>query len=276
MPISQTPQQVPFPLFEKESLQPSVDRYTSIPTTQQVRAHKLFGIPLTSTLTGETLSDETIDYNIKSAISEIEHMLDIYITPVKFYEKHDYKREMFTYSYCYIKLYHTPVLNVEKVELSFTNDDEAPGFVQFPLEHVHVLSQEGSIQLVPAFGTSLSGFLLSAFSGTQFHALRATGVTDFPGGIRVQYTAGFDHGKVPAIICQLIETMAALNILSLMGPILFPANSVSIGIDGVSQSTGTMGVRHFMERIDLLTKERDRLIDIVKGYYEKRFLIDYL
>jgi hypothetical protein len=61
-----------------------------------------------------------------------------------------------------------------------------------------------------------------------------------------------------------------------MGPILFPANSVSIGIDGVSQSTGTMGVRHFMERIDMLTKERERLIDIVKGYYGKRVLVDYL
>lgn len=275
MPITQTPQEVPFPLRAKEELQPGVERFAPLPTALNVRQRKLFGIPLTSSLTGETLSDDTIEFNIKAAISDIEHMLDIYITPVKFYEKHDYKREMFMWSYCLIKLNHSPILNVEKVELSFTNDQTLPGFVQFPMEHVHVMSQEGTINLVPAFGTSLSGFLLSAFSGTQFHALRAMGVTDFPGGIRIQYTAGFEMDKIPAIIAQLIETMAAINILSLMGPVLFPMNSISVGIDGVSQSSGTAGVRHFMERIDLLTKERDRLLDTAKGYYQKRFLIDF-
>lgn len=276
MPITQTPQGVPFPVRAIEELQPGVERFSPLPTALNIRQRKLFGIPLTSSLTGETLSDDTIEFNIKAAISDLEHTLDIYITPVKFYEKHDYKRDMFMWSYCLIKLNHNPILNVEKVELSFTNDQTLPGFVQFPMEHVHVMNQEGTINLVPAFGTSLSGFLLSAFSGSQFHALSAMGVTDFPGGIRVQYTAGFEMDKIPATISQLIETMTAINILSLMGPVLFPMNSISVGIDGVSQSSGSSGVRHFMERIDLLTKERDRLLDNAKGYYQKRFLIDFL
>jgi hypothetical protein len=274
MSLSHTPTIEPFPLRAVDELQPSVDRYSPLPLATDIKAHKLFGIPLKSSLTGETLPDSTIDFYINAAISELEHILDISITPVVYYDKYDYIRERFTWSYNYLKVDHSPILNVEKVELSFSNDMDVNGFVQFPLEHVHVMPQEGVIQLVPAFGTSLSGFLMSAFSGTQFHALRATGMTDFPGGLRVKYTAGFNQDKIPYEIVQTIETMAAIQILSLMGPVFQPNNSVSIGIDGVSQSTSTPGVRFFMERLDMLTKERDRQIDLLKGYYQKRWLID--
>jgi hypothetical protein len=228
-----------------------------------------------SSLNGEKLSDETIDFYIHSAISELEHTLDMYITPVTFLERHDYRRHNFTWNYNYLKVDHSPILNVQKLELSFTNDNEVPGFVDFPLEFVFVMPQEGVVQLVPAFGTSLSGFLLSAFSGTQFHALRAIGINDFPGGIRITYTAGFDFHKIPYAIAQLIGVLASLNILSLMGPILFPQNSVSIGIDGTSQGTSTLGPKFFNDRIAQLMAERDRQMEAVKGYYQKKFLVDY-
>jgi hypothetical protein len=275
MPISKTPQQVPFPLRAIEELQPGVDRFEPIPTAQDVKDRYLFGIPLKSALTGETLSDSAIEFYTKAAISELEHTLDIYITPVRFTEKHDYRRHDFTWAYNFTKLDHSPILNVEKLELSFSNDANVEGFVQFPLEFVHVMSQEGTVQLVPAFGTTTSGFLLSAFSGTQYHALRATGILDFPGGVRITYAAGFDLDKVPAVISQLVGVMAAINILSLLGPILFPHTSISISIDSVSQGTGTFGPKHLNDRIAQLQAERDRQLEAVKGYYQKRFLVDY-
>lgn len=275
MPISNTPTETVFPVRAKEELQPSVDRFSSIPTATDIKNRYLFGIPLTSAFTGQTLSDETIDYYIKSAISELEHTLDIYVTPVKFREKHDYNRADFTWSYNFLKLNHRPVQNVEKIELSFSNNDDVSGFVNFPLEHVHLMGQEGTVQLVPAFGTSLSGFLLSAFSGTQFHALRATGISNFPGGVRVTYTAGFEDGKVPAIISQLIGIMGTLNVLYLLGPMLFPHNSVSVSIDSVSQSTGTLGPKFFLDFIAQLEAERQRLLEAVRSYYQHNFLIDY-
>lgn len=275
MPISNTPTETVFPVRAKEELQPSVDRFSSLPTATDIKNRYLFGIPLTSAFTGQTLSDETIDYYIKSAISELEHTLDIYVTPVKFREKHDYNRADFTWSYNFLKLNHRPVQNVEKIELSFSNNDDVSGFVNFPLEHVHLMGQEGTVQLVPAFGTSLSGFLLSAFSGTQFHALRATGVSNFPGGVRVTYTAGFEDGKVPAIISQLIGIMGTLNVLYLLGPMLFPHNSVSVSIDSVSQSTGTLGPKFFLDFIAQLEAERQRLLEAVRSYYQHNFLIDY-
>jgi hypothetical protein len=274
MSISKTPQVEGFPYRASEQFEPTVERYAPIPTICDIKDNKLFGIPLKSALTGQELKDSTIQSYINAAISEIEHMLDMYITPVKFRETHDYDRSRFTWGYNYLKLDHPNILNVSKVELSFTNDPNIPGFVDFPLESVYVRPQEGVIQLVPAFGTSLSGFLLSAYSGTQFNALRATGLTHFPGGLRIEYTAGFDFDKVPASICQLIEIIAAVNVLSTIGPILFPQTSISIGIDGASQSTSGFGPKYLNDRIDQLKQERDRQIDIVKGYYQRRFLVD--
>ena len=274
MPISKTPQITPFPAWSTDEQQPAVTRFLPLPTPDSLKNGALFGIPLKSALTGQEMTDDTLQNYINEAISQIEHALDLYITPVDFSEKYDYDRHSFTWNYNYLKLNHPNVLYVTAVELSFSNN-AVPGFVQFPLEHVHVMPQEGVIQLVPAFGTSLSGFLLSAFSGTQFHALRAIGMTNFPGGVRVKYTCGFEPGKVPAVLVGLIETMAALRVLSILGPLLFPHNSVSINTDGVAQSTSTLGPAFFRQRIDELERQRDQLMDAAKGYYQRKFLVDY-
>lgn len=275
MPISKTPKEQPFPLRHIEEIQPAVGRFCPLPTAADIRARKLFGVPLLSSLTNESFTDESIEFYIKAAISEIEHTLDMYITPVKFLEKHDYRRSNFTWNYNYLKTDHANILEVTKIELSFSNDPNQGGFIQFPLEFVHTQPQEGVVQLVPAFGTSISGFLLSAFSGTQFHALNAAGATDFPGGIRIEYTSGFCPDKVPAILVELIETTAAIKVLSILGPILFPTTSTSIGIDGTSQSVGTFGPKHFNDRIDQLEKQQEKQMDAVRGYYQRRFLVDY-
>lgn len=276
MPINKTPEETMFPLRAIEEESPSVDRYLPLPTAQSIRSNRLFGIPLRSSLTGEELPDDVITSYIAGAISELEQMLDIYITPVKFREKHDYDKHPFFWSYGYLTVDHPNILSVEELQLSFTNDPNVEGFVNFPLEHIHVMPQEGVIQLVPAYGTSLSGFLLSAFSGTQFHALRAIGLQHFPGGIRVTYTAGFNRDKVPASIVELLEISAAVKTLSMLGPLIYPVNSTSISIDGTSQSVGTPGPQFLAGRIKDLTDEYERKLDAAKGYFQRKFIIDYI
>lgn len=273
MSISNTPEETMFPLRSTGEVEPKVGRYRPLSTPADVKKRKLFGIPLCSSLTGQELDDDSIQFYIDAAISELEHILDLHITPVRFSEKHDYRRHNFTWNYNYLKVDHPNILQVHKIELSFSNNPDTSGFVQFPLEHVHIMPQEGVLQLVPAFGTSLSGFLLSAFSGTQFHALRATGITDFPGGMRIEYTAGFNVNKIPVAIVDAIETIAAIALLSELGPVLFPTNSNSISIDGVSQSTSSMGPNFLKGRIEDLEKQRDRLMDSLKGYYQRRWLV---
>jgi len=276
MPITNTPPITPFPLWATDQQEPSVTRYTALPTPATMRNSSLFGIPLRSALTGQVVEDSTLQAYIDQATSQLEHTLDLYITPVTFTDKHDYNRDMFAFSFAYLKLSHPNVLKVSAVQISFNNDSQIPAVVTFPLEHVMLMPQEGVIQLVPAYGTSLSGFLLSAFSGVQYHAFQQALLQNWPGGVRVTYTCGFENGKIPAMISGLIERMAAYKLLSVIGPLLFPYNSVSVGIDGTSQSSGTLGpafLRQRMQELDQIIKEE---LDAAKGYYQRRILLDYI
>lgn len=276
MSISNTNPTGTFPVWDDGTIAPTITRYTSLPTPEQMKQQSLFGIPLKSALTGQTVTDETLQSYIDQATSQLEHTLDLYIVPTHFTEKHDYLRDMFSFSFAYLKLNHPNIISVDSVQLSFNNDTVMPAAITFPLEHVHVMPQEGVIQLVPAFGTSLSGFLLSAFSGVQYHAFQNALTNNWPGAFRVGYTAGFPTNKVPAAISGLIERMAAYKFLSVMGPIIFPHNSVSVGIDGVSQSTGTLGPAFLRQRMDELDKMIQQETDAVKGYYQRRVLVDFM
>jgi hypothetical protein len=276
--LRSTPQVASFPVWsvdeEQDGTIPAI-RHEPLPTPEDMKKRVLFGIPLRSALTGQEVDNDTIQHYINSAISSIEHELDLYITPVTFKEKHDFKKEFWLSSYAYVKLNHPNILKVTNVSLSFSNADDTR-IIDFPMEFIHVMPQEGTLQLVPAFGSTFSGFMLSAFSGTQFHALRQMGVTDFPGGFRITYVAGFDNGKVPSSIVSLIENLAAYQMLSIMGPVLFPHNSVGISIDGVSQSTSTMGPQFLSKRLDDLDKIIQMQKAAVKGYFLRSFQIDYV
>jgi hypothetical protein len=276
MTISKTAQQVSFPSWSIDDESGS-GRYMSLPTPSDLKRRSLFGLKLTSAFTGETVSDETLQDYVNQAISEVEHELDLYITPVKFGERQDYNREMQIFSFGYLKLNHSPILNVNKFQLTFNNGVAGtPALVDMPLEFIHVQPQEGTIQLVPAQGTSISGFIASVYSGLGFHAFSSQAISSWPGAVYVEYTAGFDTNKVPALLVGLIENLAAYKFLSTLGPVLFPQSSVGINIDGVSQSVGTAGPSFLQGRLGELEKAINAQKEAARGHYQKSFLIDYL
>ena len=275
MGISQTPPVSSFPVWaDQQETMPT--RYSPLPTPTSMRNNSLFGIPLRSAMTNQVISDETLQTYINQGISELEHDLDIYITPVHFKEKHDYNREMFANSFAFLQLNHGNVITIDGVQLSFNNDTIVPAAITFPLEHVHLMPQEGQVQLVPAYGTSLSGFLMSAFSGVQYHAFNQALLQNWPGAIRISYTAGFPDGQCPALLTGLAERMAAYKLLSSLGPVLFPYNSVSVGIDGVSQSTSNPGPGFLAQRLSDLEKQIQAERETARGYYQRKFLLSYI
>jgi hypothetical protein len=275
MGISNSPLNPPFPFMNSEQEQPSVTRYLPLPTAQTLKETSLFGIPLKSALTGQTISDNTLNDYIIKAVSRLEHELNIFITPVAFEERHDYDREIWTQQYAWIKLNNSPILNCQSVQLSFGNGTPLPPLVEFPLEFVYVNGQEGAIRLVPVLGTATSGFVLSSFSGAQFMALMAMGVFNFPGAVLVKYRAGFEPDKVPAMMSGLIEKMAALMALSALGHLIFPYSSIGIGLDGTSQSVGTPGIQFLTGRIADLKEQVQQELDAARNYYQKKLLIDF-
>lgn len=277
MPISKTPTNSPFP-YGETCQDDSPNRYMPLPTPASLRQTVLFGIPLRSFLTGEEVTDAALQHYIDEAVSELEHTLDLYITPVCFRERHDYSAHLQFWSFGYFKVNHAPILDVTKLQLSFNNGNGAPGsfpLIDIPLEYLHVQPGEGTIQLVPASGVTISGFIASIYSGFAFHGLSG-GIGNWPGAILVEYRAGFEECKIPAVLVGIIENMAAFKLLSVMGPILFPHNGVSISIDGTSQSTSTLGPGFLQNRLKDLQGLIDKGMEAAKGYYQKRFLIDYL
>ena len=275
MTISKTAQVQPFPSWAIN--QNGAERYSAIPTAADMKHRSLFGIPLTSRMTNETVSDETLEHYIQEAISEIEHELDLYITPTQFQERHDYDREMQFWSFGYLNLHHSPILNVNKFQLTFNNGVAgANPLVDMPLEFIHVQPQDGTIQLVPAQGVSISGFIASIYSGVGYHAFNSQAITHWPGAVLVEYTAGFPEGQVPALFAGLIENIAAYRFLSTLGPVLFPYSSVGISIDGTSQSVGTPGPAFLQQRLGELEKIIQQQKEAARGHYQKRFLLSYL
>lgn len=278
MSITKTTTQATFPYLSIDQ-EGTPNRYMNLPTPASLKSTVLFGLPLRSFLTGEEVSDDALQHYIDEAVSEIEHTLDLYITPVTFRERHDYSSHLQFWSFGYIKVNHGPILDVSKFQLTFNNGNIGPGsfpLIDIPLEYVHTQPQEQTIQLVPATGVTVSGFVASIYSGLAFHAMGSGGITNWPGAILVEYRAGFETGKIPALLVGLIENMAAMKLLSIMGPILFPHNGVSISIDGTSQSTSTLGPGFLQNRLKDLQGMVDKQMEAAKGYYQKRFLIDYI
>jgi hypothetical protein len=276
--ISRTKTQSVFPYQEVHQEKKKM-RYLPLPTAHSLRNTSLFGIPLRSSLTGQEIHDDMLTQYIQEAISQIEHDLTLYITPVTFQERHDYSRHQFFWSFGYFKVNQSPILDVQKFQLTFNNGLTGPAhvpLVDLPLEFIHIQPQEGTVQLVPAQGVTISGLIVSIYSGLGFHAFNNQALSSWPGAILIEYRSGFETHKVPALLVSLIENMAAYKVLSIMGPILFPYNSTSIGIDGTSQSVGTMGPQFLKQRLDDLEKQIEKQLDTARGYYQKKFLVEYL
>jgi hypothetical protein len=276
--IVRTPTTRPWPAGATKQ-EPGSDRYLPLPNPASMKRGPLFGLPLKSFLTGQTIDDCTIESYISQAISEIEHTLNLFITPVTFSERYDYSREMQFWSFGIIKLNNSPILNVEKYELTFNNGIGIPGslpLVAIPLEFVHVQPQDGTIQLVPAQGVTISGFIVSIYSGLGYHAFNSQAISYWPGAVFVRYRAGFEKCQVPALLVALIENLAAFKLLSALGPLIFPYNSTSVGIDGTSQSVSTPGPLFLQNRLKDLQVMIASEMEAAKGYYQRRFLVDAL
>ena len=112
-------------------------------------------------------------------------------------------------------------------------------------------------------------------TGVSF-PIRLFSADNYPQFFACTYRTGFEVDQIPYAITQLIEVTAAIKILSLLSPVIFPYNSYSIGLDGVSQSVSTPGPQWFAARLQQLSQERDKLLDSVKSFYNLGFSMSVL
>jgi len=94
-----------------------------------------------------------------------------------------------------------------------------------------------------------------------------------PDVFRVDYTAGFEAGKVPADIIDLIGKKASFGPLNIAGDLLGGAGiaSQSVSVDGLSQSFNTTSSATnagYGARLVQYSKEIKELLPMLEKYYK--------
>lgn len=245
--------------------QDSFESNGPILTPEDLKARYLFGIKLIDP-DGNEMPRETLEWAIKSAVSYLEHLLDIIIIQREFNEPYDYRQVDYT-NFNFIQLKKRPACHITEIKAKFPNNVD---LVKYPPEW-YVLEKEGSqVQLSPVEGT-FSGMIVTQ-GGAYVPLIYGTN-DHWPHLFHIQYTAGFDKDCIPLVINDMIGMQAAIKIFDIMGDIIAGGPgiaSTSVALDGASVSQGgTASAMYagFSARIKSYKDQMDEMVDAVKKYY---------
>lgn len=231
----------------------------------QLIARYFFGIGLTDDA-GRRLPDAVFEHYILNAIRWLEHTLDIPILPTSFVENHDYYRGDYL-AFCLLQLDNYPVISVEEFRVAYPSGQSV---IVFPNEWLRLDPAKGTLQVVPTAGT-LSEVAIG--QGGSFLPAIFGGMDYLPQLFEVSYTAGFEVGRVPRDIVDVIGMMAALGPFNIFGDLITGAGigNLSLSLDGLSQSiTTTQSAMYggYGNRVVQYTKQIKEQITNLRRYYK--------
>lgn len=210
----------------------------SLITPPQLRARYLFGIGIKDNA-GNELSDETLQTYINTAVSMLEHYLDIAIMPRCETEEKDYNANEY-YDWGYFQLNKYPVLSITTMQVVYTKDNNGANEVvlDIPQSWIRLVKESGIIRLIP--NNKFPGTLQTDSAGAFFPELFRRH-SKVPNLWVINYKHGFEDGKIPVLINTAIGLTASLFALSIAGNLVLQAGiaSQSISLDGLSQSIAT-------------------------------------
>ena len=237
----------------------------SILTVAELKANYLFGVDITDTL-GRPFSDASFTHYILTAIRWMEHELDISIIPTSFTDLQDYYANDYG-AFNFIRLDNYPVISVEEFRVQYPSGQNV---VVFPPEWYRLNKAEGHLQIVPTAGT-LSEMMIG--QGGSFLPAVYNGMAYLPQLFHVDYTAGFEEGKVPRDLLDAIGMFASMGPLSIFGDLLGGAGiaSSSISLDGLSQSINTTSSAEnsgYSARVDRYEKMLRKQMPLLRSYFK--------
>ncbi len=234
-------------------------------TVPELKNRYFFGVDLTDD-EGNELSEATFTHYILTAIRWFEHQLDIPILPTAFCEFHDFYREDY-HAFNMIRLDNYPVITVDEYRVEYPSGQTV---IVFPPEWTRLNKPEGHLQIVPTAGT-LSEILVG--QGGSFLPAIYNGLAYLPQLFEISYTAGFENGKVPRNIVDLIGKFASLGPFDIFGDLVVGAGiaTLSLSMDGLSQSIGSTSSATnagYGARIIQYTKYIKEQIPHLRRYYK--------
>jgi hypothetical protein len=237
----------------------------SLLTVPELKARYFFGVDITDDA-GEPLSPATFEHYILSAIRWFEHELDIPILPTQFCEFHDYYRNDYD-AFQFLRLDNYPLISVEEFRVQYPSGQNV---IVFPQEWLRLNKPEGHVQIVPTSGT-LSEILVG--QGGSFLPAIYNGLSYLPQLFQLLYTAGFEEGKVPRNIVDLIGMFAALGPFHIFGDLIAGAGiaTLSLSMDGLSQTIGTTSSATnsgYGSRVLNYLKQIKEQVPLLRAYYK--------
>jgi hypothetical protein len=248
--------------------EPGFDRFEPILDVIRFKKEYLFGIPLKSALTGETMDDETLKSFIRKGIGDFESSVRVAVNPVQLTDRFDFERAD-DMQFGTRRFTRWPVLKVTNLKALWPGRmelDSADQTIDYPTSWVSLQGDQGLVRIIPNSGTLVNADT-NFITSSAYKAIVLGGIKAWPNMWRITFIAGMDFDKVPAIVNDLVGVCSSIKFLSMMGPILFPYAAQSIGIDGLSQSVTTPGPVWLQLRIQELLSERERLVQQLKSYY---------
>ena len=239
-------------------------RSESIITPSLLKSRYLFGIDLTDER-GNEIPEETLQHQINSAVSFLEHKLDIIITPTSFVERYDYRQQDYM-NFNFLQLKHRPLSALTDLRAKFPTNRE---LVKYPEEWFTIEKEAAQIQLVPVEGT-FSGLIVT--QGGSYVPLIYGTSSYWPHLFEVSYQAGFCPDQVPVLINEMIGMQAAIRTFEILGDIVLGPGTASenVSLDGANvakQTTASAMFSAFSARIESYKKQMTEYIKTVHGYY---------
>jgi hypothetical protein len=235
-------------------------------------AHRhLFGIPLVSQMkdpaTGKPIimTPAIVKDIIDGAVNNAEVDCRINISPIQVRQKFPFDRNHYE-SFGFVRLPNRPITSIDK--LSVTPANQLDIYV-VPNEWVEMAyASQGQINIIPMTASFIQGgYIPTGSTGGQFFLAVMGNRQWIPAYWQFEYTAGYKDGMVPRIVNDLIGTLAAQEILSMLAATYARSSSHSLGIDGLSQSVSTPGPQIFKNRWEELEQKRLRLTKRIRTLY---------
>lgn len=237
----------------------------------ELRENYLFGIPMCSP-DGTRIANSTLLQHILNAQKLVENLFSLKLLKQVIEENRDFNRQEFM-SWGYLRTTY-PVVYIDNLE-GWINDVCQ---ITYPREWLSIKKQANvavfrNIYLIPNTGSKNGATMTQnslIYNGLSPH-LGWFGQTYIPNYWRPRYITGWD--EVPADLMDFISKVAAINILAVIGDVLYGVGvtSISISLDGVSQNTpltrsGQGGL--FSGRIKTYTDDmNNNLIPVLKSKY---------
>lgn len=264
-----------WPIRGKES---AWTRLEPLVTPAHLRAIHLFGIPLVSAIpdpvTGKyrVMDDDIVLTFIERAVALVEAETAIDLLPVDVEERAAFDRQEFE-AWGYLKTNRKPISRVRGLSIQSSDGTD---LYTFPLQWLETgYFHRGHLHIIPLAVTGDQGAIvpLTATGGITFMTMFGNVSTWMAAYWYVKYESGFKDGKLPGLLNDLVGTVAAIEILAALAATYAQQQSMSLGIDGLSQSHSMPGPQLFQVRIEQLTEKRQKLVGRIKTIFGQNLFV---